>query len=172
MDAIDCLMTRRSIKSYTDRMVDDETLWKILDAGTMAPTAKNLQSPVILCVKNKKIRDKMSSLNAKVLGTESDPFYGAPIVLVVLADRNNPNHVYDGSLVMGNLLTAAHALGVSACWINRAKEVFDSEEGKKLLKDLGVDGDLEGIGNCVLGYSDKDIPKAKPRKPDYIMLVE
>lgn len=172
MDAIDCLMTRRSTRAFTEKMVDDETLWKILDAGTMAPTAMNRQSPVILCVKNKKIRDKMSKLNAEVLGKDIDPFYGAPIVLVVLADRSNTNRVYDGSLVMGNLMNAAHALGVSSCWIHRAKEVFDTDEGKKLLKDLGVDGDLQGIGNCILGYRKGEETPARPRKADYIMLVE
>ena len=97
---------------------------------------------------------------------------GAPVVLVVLADRNNPNHVYDGSLVMGNLMLAAHALGVGSCWINRARQVFDSDEGKAILAQLGIEGDYEGVGNCILGYADGPAPEAKPRKENYVYYAE
>ena len=105
-------------------------------------------------------------------GTDTDPFYGAPVVLVVLADKNRPTCVYDGSLVMGNLMNAAASLGIGSCWIHRAKEVFASEEGKALLKKWGVEGDYEGIGHCVLGYPARDVPKAKPRKENYVYYVD
>ena len=102
----------------------------------------------------------------------SDPFYGAPVVLVVLADKNAPTHVYDGSLVMENLMLAAHDLGIGSCWIHRAKEVFESEEGKEILKSLGIEGDYEGIGNCILGYADGEAPLAKPRKNNFVYWVK
>ena len=172
MEAYECRMTRRSIRSYKNQMPDDETLRKVLEAGTYAPTAMNLQTPILVCVKNRELRDRMSRLNAKVLGKDTDPFYGAPVVVVVLAAKDKPNHVVDGALVMGNLMNAAHALGLGSCWINRAREVFDTEEGKQILLELGISGDWEGIGNCILGYVEGDSPEARPRKKDYIRVVE
>lgn len=172
MDAYECLMTRRSIRSYTEQMPDDETLEKVLEAGSYAPTAKNLQTPIMICVKNRELRDRLSRLNAKVLGNNSDPFYGAPVVVVVLAARAEANHVVDGALVMGNLMNAAHSLGLGSCWINRAREVFDTYEGKQILSELGIEGDWEGIGNCILGYAKGPAPEARPRKKDYIRVVE
>ena len=171
---INCLETRRSIRGYKPDMLPDESiLHQILEAGTYAPTGMGAQSPIMIAVTDKATRDLLSSLNAKVMGTTNDPFYGAPVVIVVLADRNRPTHIYDGSLVMGNLMNAAHALGVGSCWIHRAKEVFDSAEGKKLLKQWGVEGDYEGIGHCVLGYPISDeAPKVKPRKADYIRFIK
>ena len=115
---------------------------------------------------------EMSELNAKVAETSSDPFYGAPVVLVVLADKSKPCYQYDGTLVMGNLMLAAHDLGIGSCWIHRAKEVFASEEGKAILRDLGIDGDYEGIGNCILGYTDGPLPEAASRKENYVYFVE
>ena len=164
MDAMQNLLTRRSIRKYKPDMLPREIIEKIAEAGTFAPTGKNQQSPIIVAVTNKALRDRMSALNAAVLETESDPFYGAPVVLVVLAERSNPNHVYDGALVMGNLMLAAHAMGVGSCWINRARQVYDSEEGKVILRKLGIEGDYEGIGNCILGYVDGEVPPARPRK--------
>ena len=168
MDALQNLLSRRSIRKYKPDMLPREIIEKIAEAGTYAATGKNQQSPIIVAVTNQALRDRMSQLNAAVMGTESDPFYGAPVVLVVLAERSNPNHVYDGSLVMGNLMLAANALGIGSCWINRAREVFDSEEGKAILRELGIEGDYEGIGNCILGYVDGEIPEAKPRKENYV----
>ena len=153
-------------------MLPREVIEKIAEAGTYAPTGKNQQSPIIVAVTNKALRDRMSVLNAAVLGMDSDPFYGAPVVLVVLAERSNPNHVYDGSLVMGNLMLAAHAMGVGSCWINRAREVFDSDEGKAILRDLGIEGDYEGVGNCILGYADCEQPQARPRKENWVYWAE
>lgn len=172
MEAIECMVTRRSVKKYLPDPVPEELLNKVLEAGTYAPSGMNRQSAIIVAVTNRALRDKLSRLNATVMGRDGDPFYGAPAVLVVLADKSVMTHVYDGSLVMGNLLNAAHALGLGACWIHRAKEVFDAEEGKKILKDLGICGDYEGIGNCIIGYAANNEPSpTKPRKEGYIYRV-
>ena len=94
------------------------------------------------------------------------------IAVTVLADKARPTYVYDGSLVMGNLMLAAHAEGIGSCWIHRAKEEFESAEGKAFLKSLGIEGDYEGIGHCVLGYTDGEEPKAMPRKENYVYCVK
>ena len=172
MDAIECLTNRRSIKSYKPDPVDEGVLNTIIDAAMNAPTGRNRQSPIIIAVTNKSLRDRLSRLNARVLGTDTDPFYGAPVVLVVLADRNVNTHVYDGSLVMGNIMNAAYALGLGSCWIHRAKEVFDSAEGKEILSSLGIEGDFEGIGHCVLGYADCPQPVKRDRKQNYVYYVK
>ena len=129
------------------------------------------QSPVMVVIQDKETIRELSKMNADVMGTNSDPFYGAPTVIVVLADKNRLTYVEDGSLVMGNLMNAAHAVGVDSCWIHRAKEVFESEKGKELLKKWNIEGDYVGIGNCILGYRDCQYPKAKPRKAGYIVRV-
>lgn len=172
MDAMQNLLTRRSVRKYKPNMVPQEKLDKILEAGTYAATGMGRQSPIILAVTDKALRDKLSKMNAAIMGVDSDPFYGAPVVLVVLADKNVPTYLYDGSLVMGNLMNAAHAEGIASCWIHRAKEEFNSEEGKKILQDLGITGDYEGIGHCILGYADGDEPAAKPRKENYVYSVK
>ena len=153
-------------------MVPQEKLDKILEAGTYAATGMGRQSPIILAVTDKAMRDRLSKMNAAIMGVDSDPFYGAPVVLVVLADKNVPTYIYDGSLVMGNLMNAAHAEGIASCWIHRAKEEFNSPEGKQILQDLGITGDYEGIGHCILGYADGDEPAAKPRKENYVYSVK
>ena len=170
MDALECLLTRKSVKSYKPDPVPSEQLEKILEAGTYAPTGRNLQAPIIIAVTDKKVRDELSALNASVLGAQSDPFYGAPVVLVVLAKKEVRTRVYDGSLVMGNLMLAAHALGLGGCWIHRAKEVFEMPEGKALLEKLGLNDEYEGIGNCIVGYPAAE-PVAKPRKENWIYRV-
>ena len=172
MDAMANLLTRRSIRSYRPDMLPREVIEKIAEAGTYAPTGMNRQTPIIVAVTNKALRDRMSRLNAAVLDMDSDPFYGAPVVLVVLAERSAPNHVYDGSLVMANLMLAAHAMGIGSCWINRAREVFDTDEGKAILRDLGIEGDYEGVGNCILGYTEGEEPQAKPRKENWVYWAE
>lgn len=171
-ETIENLKTRRSIRAYTGQMPPKELLEQVIEAGTYAPTGKGNQSPIIVAVTDKTMRDSLSRLNAAVMGMDSDPFYGAPAVLIVLADRKYPTYLYDGSLVMGNLLNAAHAVGLGSCWIHRAKEVFDSEEGKALLKSWGIEGDYEGIGNCIIGYPAQEAPAPKPRKPDYVHFIE
>ena len=172
MDAMQNLLTRRSVRKYKPDMVPQEKLEKILEAGTYAATGMGRQSPIILAVTDKTMRDRLSKMNAAIMGVDSDPFYGAPVVLVVLADKNVPTYIYDGSLVMGNLMNAAHAEGIASCWIHRAKEEFNSPEGKQILQDLGITGDYEGIGHCILGYADGDEPAAKPRKENYVYSVK
>lgn len=168
----DKLCDRRSVKAYKDTPVPKELLERIIKAGTYAPTGRNLQSPIIIAVTDKQVRDKLSSMNAKILGTDTDPFYGAPVVLVVLAKKDVNTHVYDGSLVMGNLLNAAHFEGLGGCWIHRAKEMFETIEGKDLLLSLGITEEYEGIGNCIIGYSKSDTPPIeKPRKENYVYYI-
>ncbi len=172
MNAIENMLTRRSVRKYRADMVPKETIEKIVEAGTYAATGMNRQSPIIIAVTNKGLRDKLSEMNAKIMGSDMDPFYGAPVVLIVLADRAMPTYLYDGSLVMGNLMLAAHAYGVDSCWIHRAKEEFDSEEGKEILRTLGITGDYEGIGHCILGYAETEPAPASPRKENYIYFAE
>lgn len=168
---IDNMITRRSIRKYRPDPVPEELLNEVITAGAYAASGMDRQSPIIIAVTDKAMRDELSALNAGVMGREGDPFYGAPVVLVVLADKSVPTHVYDGSLVMGNLMNAAHAVGLGSCWIHRAREVFESERGKEILKQLGVEGDYEGIGNCIIGYADED-KQPKPRKDDYVYYIK
>ena len=171
-DVLEAIKNRRSIRKYKDTMVPDEIIDKIIEAGTYAATGMGKQSPIIIAVTNKELRDKLSAMNAKFMGADIDPFYGAQVVLIVLADKSRPTYLYDGSLVMGNLMLEADALGIGSCWIHRAKEEFESEEGKEILKSLGIEGDYEGIGHCVLGYADGPAPKAAPRKDSYVYYVK
>lgn len=173
-ETLDIIKKRRSVRGYKADMVPKDVLDKIIEAGTYAATGMGRQSPIIISVSNKELRDKLSAMNAKIMGKEEgfDPFYGAPNVLIVLADKTMPTYLYDGSLVMGNLMLAAADLGVDSCWIHRAKEEFESEEGKALLKELGITGDYEGIGHCVLGYAANEVPEAAPRKENYVYYAE
>lgn len=171
-EVINNMKTRRSIRKYKPDMIPEDVLNRIIEAGTYAATGMGKQSPIIIAVTNKEIRDKFSKMNAEIMGVDSDPFYGAPVVLIVLADKTRPTYVYDGSLVMGNLMLAAHAEGIGSCWIHIAKEEFESAEGKAFLKSLGIEGDYEGIGHCVLGYTDGEEPKAMPRKENYVYCVK
>lgn len=172
MDVMETLLTRRSVRAYRDDPVPDEVLDKILEAGTYAPTGMGEQSPIIVAITERATRDALSRLNAEIMGADSDPFYGAPAVLVVLARKDRPTHVYDGSLVMGNLMNAAHGLGIASCWIHRAKEEFERPEGRAILEGLGIDSDAyEGIGHCILGYADGPEPAAKPRKEGYVYRI-
>ena len=172
MDALECMMTRSSVKSYKSDPVPKELIEKIVAAGLRAPSALNKQSPIILVVTDRQVRDELSLLNAgKDPFKRVDPFYGAPCVLVVLAKKEVEQRVYDGSLVMENLQLAAHALGLGACWIHRAKETFETEEGKAILAKLGIEGEYEGVGNCVLGYPDHD-PDKKPRKENRVYYID
>ena len=170
------LLTRRSIRSYTDQIPPKEVIEEICEAGTYAPTGMNRQAPIIIAVTNREVRDRLSKLNASVFGpdNDTDPFYGAPVVLVVLSDTTAAmTWKEDGSLVMGNLLNAAHAKGLGSCWIHRAKEVFETEEGKAILAGLGIDTEkYVGIGNCILGYVNGDYPEARPRKENYVYWIE
>lgn len=169
-EALKVLYDRRSIRRYKNEQISREEMDAVIRAGVCAASGKNGQSAIIIAVQDKETRDLLSRLNAAVLGVKSDPFYGAPTVLIVLADAKSPYAVQDGSLVLGNLMNAAKAIGLGSCWINRAKEVFGSEEGKALLKKWGVEGEWIGIGNCILGYPDED-PAMKPRKENFVYYV-
>ncbi|OUO61748.1 diguanylate cyclase [Collinsella sp. An271] len=172
MNTLDALTTRRSVRSYRSDPVPKDALDRIIEAGTYAPTGMGRQSPIIIAITDQKVRNELSALNAKIMGSDGDPFYGAPAVLVVLARKDVPTHVYDGSLVMGNLMNAAHELGIASCWIHRAKEEFELPEGRALLQGLGIDADAyEGIGHCILGYADGAEPELKPRKEDYVYRI-
>lgn len=166
------MKTRRSIRKFKSEMVSKEIIDKIVEAGTYAASGMNRQPAIIIAVTNKELRDKLAKMNAEIMGTNADPFYGAPVVLIVLADKTMPTYLYDGSLVMGNLMLAAHELGVGSCWIHRAKEEFETEEGKALLRSLGITGDYEGIGHCVLGYVDGEYPDVKPRKENWVYYID
>lgn len=166
---IDTLKSRRSCRNFDGRTVEEEKLAVILEAGMYAPTGMGMQSPIMVVVQDAETIKQLSRMNADIMGGTGDPFYGASTVIVVLADKKIRTYLYDGSLVMGNLMNAAEALGVNSCWIHRAKEEFESEEGKALLKKWGITGDYEGIGHCVLGYGEK--APLKPRKKNYVYRV-
>ena len=166
------LKNRRSCRSYQPRQITEEELQQVLEAGTYAPTGRGAQAPIIVVVQDKETIAALSRQNAAIMGNpEADPFYGAPTVLIVLADKSRPTYLYDGSCVMDNLLNAAEAAGLGACWIHRAKEEFVSEEGKAVLKQWGIQGDYEGIGHCVLGYRADAVPAPAPRKENYVYYV-
>ena len=171
-ETLKTLKERRSCRKYSAKQVEAEALDAILEAGTYAPTGMNRQAPVIVAVQDPQTVKKISKMNAAVMGTDTDPFFGAPTVLVVLADPNVRTFVYVGSLVLGNLMTAAHAGGVDSCYIFRAREVFATEEGKAMLRSWGIPDYYEGIGNCILGYRvEGGVKDASPRKENYIVKV-
>lgn len=169
---IDDLITRRSIRKYQPRQITREELDTVLLAGTYAPTALNRQSPRIVAVQDRETRDLLSRLNGSIPGMEQpgDPFYGAPTVIVVFADSEFRNGIKDASLVMGNLLNAAHAIGLGSCWIDRAFEVFQTPEGQALKRQWGVEEKYTGVGNCILGHPDQALSPSS-RKKDYILIV-
>jgi len=164
------LLERRSVRKYKPEQVSDELLDAVLQAGLYAPTAKNNQKPVMVAVRDKETRDLLSEINAQIMDVETDPFYGAPCVIVVLADPDMPTWIDDGSLVLGNLMNAAHALGLGSCWINRARQTFDRPEGKALLEKWGLPERYRGVGNCLLGYADEE-PAPKERLKGRILKV-
>ena len=165
---------RRSIRKFKADMPKKEDIEQIIEAGLYAANGMGKQVVITIAVTNKELRDKISKANCKIGGWKEgfDPFYGAPVILIVLAQKDWVNRVYDGSLVMGNMMLAAHSLGLGSIWIHRAKEEFEQEEWKKLLKDIGVEGEWEGIGHCAVGYIDGDAPKAAPRKDGRVFWAE
>ena len=164
------LLNRRSIRRYKEDQVPDELLDQVLTAGLFAPTGMNRQNIVMVAVRDKQTRDQLSRMNAAVMGSDRDPFYGAPCVIVVLGDPEIYPVVENGSLVLGNLMNAAYAVGLGSCWIHRAKQTFETEEGKALLRKWGLKENLVGIGNCILGYADES-PEAKPRLDGRIVKI-
>jgi nitroreductase len=171
---IETIQHRRSCRTFDpDRMPSNEILRQIAEAGTWAPTSMGMQNPIILVVTNKTLRDRIARANASIMGKgeDFDPFYGAPCMMVVLV-KESPNAAYDGPIVMQTLMLAAESLGVNSCWIHRAKEEFETDEFKQILRDLGIEGNYIGIGHVALGYTTAHIPAPKPRKEDYIYWVK
>ncbi len=163
---------RRSIRKYKAEQIKDCELDAVLEAATYAPTGRNLQAPKMVVVQDKETIEMMRKINAEVMGSpDIDPFYGAPTVVVVFTDKNVSTHLEDGSLVLGTMMLAAHAVGLGSCWIHRAKETFETEAGKELMKKWGIGENYVGVGNCILGYADCEMPEARPRKDDYILKV-
>ena len=173
-ETIKILESRRSCRKFKPDMVKDEELKAIIEAGTYAATGMGKQSPIIIAVTDKEIRDKISEENRKIggWGEGFDPFYGAPVILIVLAKKDVATHVYDGALVMGNLMNAAESLGVASIWIHRAKEEFESDFGKDILKKLGIEEEYEGIGHCALGYAVSPAGEPAPRKDNYVYYIK
>lgn len=171
-DILQNIITRRSCKKYKSDPVPTDMIEKVVEAGLYAASGKNKQSPIVIVVTDKIIRDKLSKLNSKYDPmNRSDPFYNAPVVIPVLADKSIPTYIYDGSLVLGNMMLAAHALGLGSCWIHRAKEVFEDAEGKEILKELGITDEYEGIGNLVLGYPDFINTNVPARKENRVFRI-
>lgn len=163
---------RRSCRSYKAEQIKDTELDTVLEAATYAPTGRNLQAPKIVVVQDKETIEILRKLNAEVMGNpDSDPFYGAPTIAIVFSDKNVSTHLEDGSLVMGAMMLAAHAVGLGSCWIHRARQTFETETGKALMKKWGIGENYVGIGNCILGYAQVENPPARPRKEDYILKV-
>ena len=170
-ETLQTIKNRRSCRAYKPEQITDEELNAVLEAGTYAASGKGLQSAKIVVVQDAATRAQLTRMNAAVMGKDTNPMYAAPTILVVLADAHAANAVPDGSLVMGNLMLAAASLGLGSCWINRAREEFETDEGKALLKKWGIEGDWIGIGHCILGYPAAQPKPAAPRKPDYIVRV-
>ena len=173
-ETIKGIKERRSIRKFRPDMPKKEDLEQIIDAGLYAANGRGKQAVITVAVTNKELRDKLSEANRRIGGWDAgfDPFYGAPVVLIVLADKNWVTHVYDGSLVIGNMMLAAHSLGLGSIWIHRAKEEFEMPEYRKLLKDLGIEGEWEGIGHCAVGYADGEAPQPAPRKDGRVFWAE
>ena len=171
-ETLKVLKERRSIRQYKKEQITDEQLDQILEAGMFAPSGMGNQSAIMVVVQDERLIQRLSKLNAKFTDNpDDDPFYGAPTVVIVLADPSRHTYIEDGSLVMGNLMNAAYSVGVNPCWIHRAKEMFEDEEGQALLKEWGIQGNYVGIGNCILGYRDCEYPDPKPRKKGYVIRV-
>ena len=172
-EVIRAMLERRSIRKFKPEVPKKEDLEQIIEAGLYAANGMGRQAAIVVAVTNREIIEKLSKVNAEIWGKEGiDPFYGAPAILIVLAEKDWRNAAYDGSLVMGNLMLAAHSLGLGSIWINRAKQEFEMEEWKAWLKSIGVEGEWEGVGHCAVGYIDGDVPKAAPRKANRVFWAE
>lgn len=173
-EIIRAMKERRSIRKFKPDMPRKEDLQQIIEAGLYAANGMGKQAAITIAVTNQELRDRISADNCRIGGWKEgfDPFYGAPVILIVLAEKGWPNRVYDGSLVMGNMMLAAHALGLGSIWIHRAREEFEKDEYKDLLVSLGVTGEWEGIGHCAVGYIDGEPPKASERRDGRVFWAE
>ena len=165
------LLERRSVRKYNDKKVSHDLIEKIVYAGQFAPSGMNRQIYAFVVVEDEELVKALSKMNAEVMNSSSDPFYGAKSMIIVFADSNAPTYLYDGALAMGNLMNAAYSLGLGSCWIHRAKEEFETDEGKELLKEWNISENYVGIGHCILGYPEEK-SEAKPRKDGYIRFVK
>ncbi len=172
-ESIKTLLTRRSVRKFKPEHITEEEMETILEAGKYAPTGRGTQCTKFVAIRNKAVRDKLSEMNAEILGVNHDPFYGAPDVIAVFANSAATlTWVEDGALAMGNLMNAAHALGIGSCWIHRARETFDSPEGRAMAAAWGLPEGYEGIGYCILGYAEGEEPLPKPRKEDFVVYID
>ncbi|MBE5807840.1 MAG: nitroreductase family protein [Clostridiales bacterium] len=173
-EILNAIKSRRSIRTFKPDMPFREDIQKVIESGLYAPSGRGGQAAIIVAVTDKAMRDRIAEDNRQIGGWQEgfDPFYGAPVILIVLRDKNWPTSIYDGSLVLGNMMLAAHALGLGGIWIHRAKEEFERDDYKALLKDLGVEGDYEGVGHCALGFIDGEPPKAADRKPGRVYWID
>ena len=165
---------RRSIRKYKSDMVPKELIDKIMEAGIYAASGMGKQAPVIISVTNRELRDRISEENRRIGGWDEgfDPFYGAPVILVVVSNLDARTATYDGSVTLANMMLRAHELGLGTCWIHRAKQEFETDFGKNILKGLGIEGEYEGVGHLALGYIDGEPPKAHPRKDGRVFYIE
>ena len=173
-EIIKAMEERRSIRKFKAEMPPKEQIEQIVEAGRYAANGMGKQATITIAVTNQALRDKIANANCKIGGWPEgfDPFYGAPVILIVLADKSRFTCVEDGSLVIGNMLLAAHSLGLGSIWIHRAREEFEMPEFQALVKQLGVEGDWVGIGHCAVGYADGEMPKAAPRKDGRVFWLE
>ncbi|BDC92174.1 nitroreductase [Treponema bryantii] len=173
-EIIKAMKERRSIRKFKAELPSKADLEQIVEAGLYAASGMGKQATKVIVVIDKKLRDKIMEMNRKVGGWDKgfDPFYGAPVMIIVLGELENGNRVYDGSLVMGNLMLAAHSFGLGSIWIHRAKQEFESDEGKEILKELGIEGEWEGIGHCAVGYMDCELPPPPARKEGRVVWAE
>ncbi len=171
-EVLKAIRERRSIRRYLPDQIKEEELKAVLEAGTWAPTGKGTQDPVIIAVQDPELCAVLRRLNAEAWGRpDIDPYYGAPTIILVFSKSDNSNCVKDGSLVIGNILLAAHSIGLGACWINRCKEMFESEEGRRIAPQLGIPEEYEGVGSVSLGYIAHAAPAPRPRKTDYYKII-
>ena len=171
-EVLKAIRERRSIRRYKEQQITDDELTTVLEAGTWAPTGHGTQDPVIIAVQNKELRDKLSRMNAEIFKVESDPYYGAPTIVLVFASKDSHNRERDASLVLGNMMLAAHSIGLASCWINRVDAMFETEEGKQIMQELNLPDTLAGVGSLALGYASSQPRTVKPRKEDYYRIVK
>jgi nitroreductase len=170
-ETLKTLMNRRSIRNYKEEQIKDEELKIVLEAGMYAPSGGNQQSALFIVVQDKEVLKKIDAMNAAIIGKDTHPYYGAPTVILVLADKTKATPLEDASIALGNMFNAAASIGLGSCWVHRAKQMFESEEGKTLLKEYGIEGDYIGVGACTLGYPDCPIPEAAPRKENFVVYI-
>lgn len=172
MEAMEMLLNRRSVRKYKSEQIKKEELEAVIEAGRYAPTGMNRQPGLFIAIQDKETRQKVSEINREIMGSSSDPFYGAPTIVLVLVKADAATGVCDGSLMLGNMMNAAHALGLGSCWINRIKETFEREDGKALLKEWGMEGEYIGVGSIALGYAEGELPPAKARTSQVVYVGE